>query len=72
MISVFLLYHTHHLPDGEQDNKLLGVYSSREKAEKKITEKYRLLPGFCEQDGEFTTNEYFLYQDNWEEGFVTS
>ncbi|MGE4545957.1 MAG: hypothetical protein AB7D06_17855 [Pedobacter sp.] len=70
MISVFLLYHTHHLPDGEQDDKLLGVYSSREKAENKIAGKYRLLPGFSEQDGEFTINEYFIDKDNWEEGFV--
>jgi hypothetical protein len=71
MISVFLLFHTHDLPDGEQDDKLLGVYSSRERAEKKITEKYRLLPGFCERNGEFIINEYFIDQDYWEEGFVT-
>lgn len=52
MASVYLLFHTHHLPDGEEDDKLLSVYSSREVAEKKIEEKYRSLPGFCEPDGE--------------------
>lgn len=72
MTSVFLLFHIHHLPDGEDDDKLLGVYSSREKAEKKIEDKYRNLPSFCEADGEFIIDEYQIDQDNWEDGFVTS
>jgi hypothetical protein len=72
MKSVFLLFHTHHLPDGEDDNKLLGVYSSREIAEKKIEAEYRKLSGFCEPDGEFIIDEYTIDQDNWEEGFLTT
>jgi hypothetical protein len=72
MKSVFLLYHTHHLPEGEDDDKLLGVYSSREIAEKKIESKYKKLPGFCEPDGEFVIDEYTIDQDNWEEGFITT
>lgn len=72
MKSVFLLFHTHHLPSGEDDDKLLGVYSLREIAEKKIEEKYRKLHGFCEPDGEFIIDEYTIDQDNWEEGFITT
>jgi hypothetical protein len=72
MKSVFLLFHTHHLPGGEDDDKLLGVYSSRDIAEKKIEEKYKKLPGFCKPDGEFIIDEYAIDQDNWEEGFTTT
>lgn len=71
MTSVYLLFHTHYLPAGEDDDKLLGVYSSRKLAETKIEEKYRKLPGFCQPDGEFIIDEYQIDQDNWEEGFIT-
>jgi len=71
MKSVFMLYHTHHLPDGEDDDKLLGVYSTRELAEKKINEKYRTLPGFNAPDGEFIISECEIDRDSWTEGFIT-
>ena len=71
MKSVFLLFHTHHFENGEDNEKLLGVYSSRELAEKKIENKYKKLPGFCEEGGEFIIDEYEIDQDNWEEGYVT-
>jgi hypothetical protein len=72
MRSVFLLWHTHDLPDGGEDAKLLGVYSSRQLAEKKIEEKYRNLAAF-EGDGDFVIDEYEVDQDNWEDdGFVSA
>jgi hypothetical protein len=70
MKSVYILFHTHHLPDQEDDDKLLGVYSSKKIAEKKIKEKYKKLPGFCESDGEFIIDKYQINQDNWEDGFL--
>jgi hypothetical protein len=66
MRSVFLLWHTHDLPDGGEDAKLLGVYSSRQLAEKKIEEKYRNLAAL-EGDGDFVIDEYEVDQDNWED-----
>jgi hypothetical protein len=42
---VYLLWHTHELEDGEVSEKLLGVYSTGEKAKKRI-ESARKLPGF--------------------------
>ncbi len=63
---VFLLWHTHELPDGDEDAKLLGVYSSRQLAEKKIEEKYRNLAGF-EGEGEFVIDEYEVDQDDWDD-----
>ena len=71
MKSVFILFHTHHMEDGEEDEKLLGVYSSRELAAQKIENKYKKLPGFCEAGGVFIIDEYKIDQDHWEEGFIT-
>ena len=71
MKSVYLLFHTHRLEDGEDDDKLLGVYSSRELAERKIEDKYIKLPGFCDAEGEFVVDEYVIDQDGWEEGYST-
>ncbi len=71
MKTVFLLWHIHKLPEQEDDEKLLGVYSSKKMAEEKIKEKYKLLPGFKEPSGEFIIDEYGIDQDDWEEGFVT-
>jgi hypothetical protein len=71
MNSVFLLWHTHDLPHGGEDAKLLGVYSSRQLAEKKIEEKYRNLEGF-DGIGDFVIDEYEIDTDNGEEGFVSA
>jgi hypothetical protein len=60
------------MPDGTDDGKLLGAYSSRHIAEKRRDTKYRLLPGFREPDGEFVIDEYQIDQDNWQEGFIVN
>jgi hypothetical protein len=72
MKSVYLLSHTHHMPDGNDDDKLLGVYSSRDLAEQRRDTRYKLLPGFSQPDGEFVVDEYWIDQDHWEEGFITN
>ncbi|MCK9293901.1 MAG: hypothetical protein M0P70_02360 [Desulfobulbaceae bacterium] len=71
MKTVYILWHIHHLSDGNEDEKILGVYSSRTLAEHKIEKKFKKLPGFKKPEGEFVISEYFLDQDQWEEGFVT-
>jgi hypothetical protein len=73
MKSVFLLWYTPELPGGQEGFKLLGVYSSRQLAEKQIEEKYRNLAGFEGEDefvqDEFIINEYEVDQDDWDKGF---
>jgi hypothetical protein len=59
------------MPGGEDDEKLLGVYSSRKIAAQKRDRKYSHLPGFSDPDGEFVIDEYVIDQDDWEEGYVT-
>lgn len=83
MQTVFVLQHLHLLPDGEEDIKLIGVYSSRESALRAV-DRLRLMPGFRdlpalvadlgEGPGEgsgFYLDPYTLDVDGWAEGFET-
>ncbi|MGW1108531.1 DUF7336 domain-containing protein [Streptomyces sp. NPDC002540] len=54
--------------DGD-DVKLLGIYSTKEKAEERIV-RARLLPGFRDEPKCFTIVPYLLNDDTWEDGFV--
>jgi len=79
--KVFLLQHLNTLPDGSEDSKIIGIYSSRATAAAAI-ERLRDQPGFSsspslidptadeEVDG-FYIDEYAVDKDNWPEGFVT-
>lgn len=53
--------------DGD-DVKLLGVYSSRAKAEDRMASA-RLLPGFGGEPECFIIDEHMLDHDAWAEGF---
>jgi hypothetical protein len=70
-MDVFLLSHTHLLPDGEEDDKLIGVYATAAEAE---MAKQRMIrqPGFRESPDGFTVAQYALGQDHWTEGFVAT
>ena len=67
MISVFMLWYIQTLSADKDGTKLLGVYSNRETEE----QKYKLLPGFCEQKGEFVIDEHVIDKDHWEEEFIS-
>ncbi|WP_055628272.1 DUF7336 domain-containing protein [Streptomyces hirsutus] len=54
--------------DGD-DVKLLGIYSTEEKAEERIV-RARLLPGFRDEPKCFIIDAYLLDDDTWEDGFV--
>jgi hypothetical protein len=54
--------------DGD-DAKLLGAYSTLEKA-KERRRRARLLPGFVDGPECFVIDEYTLDEDEWTEGFV--
>ncbi|WP_086723418.1 DUF7336 domain-containing protein [Streptomyces carpinensis] len=54
--------------DGD-DAKLLGVYSTLEKAEERVR-RARLQPGFADEPDCFVIDEYTLDEDEWTEGFV--
>jgi hypothetical protein len=69
-MEVFLLWHVHVFPDGEEDAKLIGVYSSRELAE--LAQQRALKqPGFRDTPTEFCIDCYAVDEDHWLEGYVT-
>ena len=69
-MEVFLLWHLHEFPDGEEDTKLIGVYSTRELAER-ARERMVCQPGFGDLPLGFQICPYQLDKDNWTEGYVT-
>jgi hypothetical protein len=63
------LYHYGNNSEHEE-GKMIGIYSSRELAEKTI-ERYMLLPGFREYSAEcFNIDKVKLDEEHWSEGFV--
>ena len=69
-MDVFLLWHTHEMADGEEDDKLIGVYATEADAE---AARPRMLqqPGFRELPEGFQVCRYIVGKDEWIEGFVT-
>jgi len=70
MKSVFLLWHTHEIPDQEDDSKLIGVYESRDAA-LSAQERASRQPGFAQLPEGFLISEYEVGKDHWPEGFIT-
>jgi hypothetical protein len=68
--KVYVLQHVHLLAGGEEDIKLIGVYSSRENAQSAIA-RLRQLPGFLETPDGFSIDEYQVDKDQWVEGYST-
>ena len=69
---VYLLWHVHkdeELENG-QDIKLIGVYSSNEKAEAALF-RAKNLEGFKDHQNGFEVSKYKLDRDGWTAGFVT-
>jgi hypothetical protein len=70
MRDVFLVHHIHQLSDGNEDVKLLGVFSSEESAAHAV-DCARKLPGFVEAPDGFSVDKYQIDKRTWTEGFVT-
>jgi hypothetical protein len=64
---VFVLSHLCPGPEAD-DEKLLGVFSTREEADQAIAEAV-LLPGFSESPDGFHIDEYVVDERCWTEGF---
>jgi hypothetical protein len=66
--SVFLVWHVHEL-NSDDDEKLIGVYSTREEAGAAIR-RAKVQRGFRDFPDGFEVAEYELNLDHWAEGFV--
>lgn len=67
---VVILFHVHELDEGEEDVKIIGVYSDQGQADA-AQARASLLPGFSEAPEGFQWGEYELDRDEWTEGYVT-
>ena len=68
MEYVFLLHHTIRRSENDENDKIIGIYSSREAAELAIS-RLQDKPGFRDPRGEFTIGPYKLDRDHFETGF---
>lgn len=68
-MEVWLLWHTHNVGD-EDDEKLIGVYSSPQRAAE-AQRRTSLLPGFRDALDGFGIDAYIVDEDRWTEGFAT-
>jgi hypothetical protein len=69
MDSVVLLWHVHEMPDGQDDEKLIGVYRNEDDARAAI-DRLRDKPGFRELPEGFMCETHPLNRDGWTEGYV--
>lgn len=67
-MKVYLLFHEYEV-DGDEDLKVLGVFSSRAAAEAAV-DKYRKLDGFSLYPNEFHIDGYELNVEHWTSGFM--
>jgi hypothetical protein len=68
--SVWLLWHGDDIEDDTPDAKLLGIYSSEERARDRI-ERSRAVDGFMDYPDAFAVARYDIDKDEWTGGFVT-
>ena len=72
MGAVYILQHSYEVgEDGQFDEiKMIGVYSSRESAEKTIV-RYKMLSGFKDYPIScFYISKYEIDKDHWADGFI--
>lgn len=71
-MRVYVLQHSYLLDAQEEvyETKLIGVYSTQEKAEAAVV-RLRRLEGFCDHPEDFYIDGYDVDEDNWTEGFFT-
>jgi hypothetical protein len=72
MKYIYLIQHSYEVgEDGDYDEtKIIGVYSSEEKA-KQVMQEYILLPGFKDHPIEcFYIGKHEIDKEEWAEGFI--
>jgi hypothetical protein len=62
MKKVYIITHKHVFPHGQTDGQLIGIEATRQEAEATV-EKYKKLPGFCEQPDNFSIEEFEIDKD---------
>ena len=63
------MQHSYEKNNGFEETKIIGIFSTYQKAEETIVE-YRIKKGFVDHPDDFFIDEYLLDEKNWSEGFV--
>jgi len=69
-MEVYIVQHVHQAPNGEEDIKLIGVYSAEASAQRAIA-RLRLKPGFRDYPDGFHVGCHELDRDQWVDGFIS-
>ena len=71
-MKIWLLQHVHEFEDGREDVKLIGAFSSQEKAVS-VSQELSNQPGFCISPEGWNISEYEVDSSShgWAEGFST-
>ncbi|MBV8563844.1 MAG: hypothetical protein JO273_00135 [Methylobacteriaceae bacterium] len=69
MNAVYTLFHEYEKAPGADETTLIGIYTTREKAEAALA-RVRDKPGFRDYPDGFDISEAVLDRDEWTEGFV--
>jgi hypothetical protein len=72
MDFVYLVQHSYEVGENGEFNevKLIGVYSTQEKAEEAV-DRYKEIPGFKNYLNGFHIGKHEINKDNWNEGFIS-
>lgn len=70
MKEVYILFHMYENNNGDEESKILGVFSEYRQAENAINE-YLNLSGFKRYPNGFVIDAYKLNDLHWTEGFIT-
>lgn len=70
MTAVYTLWHEYQMDDGRDEEKLIGIYSTPEKANAAV-EQIRGQPGFKDHPDGFNVYSCELDSTSWLDGFVT-
>ena len=70
MDHVYLVWHIHELPTGEDDEKFIGAYLTQEDAEAAVR-RTEVLEGFRDAKDDFSIVQCEIGKDNWTSGHLT-
>ena len=68
---VYMLYHIYAKKNGDEQQKLIGIYTTDENAKAAI-QRLSGQPGFKDHPSGFQIFEAVLDRDDWTEGFISA
>ena len=70
MKTVYIVHHVQEIEDGDEEVKLIGIYSSQKNAEATVA-RLSEVTGFCDTRDGFHIEGYELNKDHWADGYIS-